>query len=264
MSVGLAEQETRQLTVDRRHQGNAGVQESLRLVQRTKPRHEPIETEPRCIGDVRRPVARALVVPVVGVASRVVDLRIVVLVPRESLELIGGRSCAVERHDHRGRGRAAPGLSPAVVLGEFPGVGLLRERRHLELHGRSAEEARDLVLERGRGHRGDHPHGWARGRRLLLVQRHPEPVRVQRRGALRSDEGVDVHVTVAVLLSGRGRPVDVAVARRPGDHREELRLAAAAARLHLDLDPRSGGRVGIPRRHQLVECERDGHPLGGP
>src|SRR5438132_6105882 len=62
--VGAGEKEAGQDAVDRRDKGDAGGDEALRLGQRAKARDESLETVPRGIGRVERPVASALVAPV--------------------------------------------------------------------------------------------------------------------------------------------------------------------------------------------------------
>src|SRR5205823_5142383 len=98
MAVGLAEEEPRQLAVDRRDEWNARAQKTLRLVQRAQPRDEAVETEAARVRDVRGPVPSALVIPVVRVACREVHLRIVVPLAREGLQLIRARPGTMEGH----------------------------------------------------------------------------------------------------------------------------------------------------------------------
>src|SRR5206468_9134110 len=87
MPVRLSEEESRQLPVDRRNERDAGCQKQLRLAERAKTRDEPFESEARRVGHVRRPASGAFVVPVVRLARRVIDVRVVVVRPREFLEL---------------------------------------------------------------------------------------------------------------------------------------------------------------------------------
>src|SRR5256885_8742805 len=99
-------------------------------------RHLALEAEAAGVGNVERPVARAVVVIIEGVARRVIHLRVSCLwIARGDKRGIGRRwALAPVLDHHRGRRRAAPGLTAAIELGELAGVYLLRELWHIEDH----------------------------------------------------------------------------------------------------------------------------------
>src|SRR5688500_5395406 len=87
MPVGLGEQESGQLSVDRGDEGDPGLDEALRLSERAEARHESVETVPRCVRRVEWPVPRPAVVPVEGVSCGVIHVAVRVSPARELSEI---------------------------------------------------------------------------------------------------------------------------------------------------------------------------------
>ena len=96
------------------------------------------------------------------------------------------------------------------------------------------------------------------------MERHAELVLRQRERLASPLERIDVHAAVAVVLPAHGRAPDGFVPRRPHRERVPLRGPAPPRRSHLDVDPRTGRRRGVPRRDEVFELERWGDQRRGP
>src|SRR5439155_9743187 len=98
--------------------------------------------------------------------------------------------------------------------------------------------------------RREHPNrgrgSYVRPQPLSAVEGDPQPIRVERRCRLRTDERIDVHVAIRVLLARYRGAVDITVTGGPDRHGVGLRLSTSPPRLHLDLNPGAGRRVRVP------------------
>ena len=130
VSVRALEQEPVELVRgerDRRDERDSCFDELLGLGQRMELRDLAIEAEVDRVGDVEGPVTRAVVVVVEGVVRGVVDSRVARsgIVVQHVRVVARRRSGPPVRNDHRGRGRAAPGLAAVVILRVLAFVDLL-------------------------------------------------------------------------------------------------------------------------------------------